>query len=978
MEDAERRELLAAVRRALRREAGVLAVSPELTWQQLYNQLQWSGSAATTVLERERQRQPPTRTWFWVQSPPADSQALIAVLGQTNSPFAFAPDGSTLIIVHAGYLRYVNVLTGMPTRTIELVGGTTQPVRGCAVSPDGSFMASATEQALRLWRLPTGESLRTLRSGEPADESDGGGSAQFPDAGPKNLVVAQEPLPCAISPDASYAVGSGPDHAIKIWDTASGQLRASFSGHTGPVTTCAVSMDGSLVVSASHDGTLRLWNPSTGWLGTIVAVSYGGRRRHPAAAPGSATDPNSEVPRQPGAKLSASEVVALPVNGCAIGPDASFLVAVSEDQVTVWDLPSGQVRWSQQHLGGARSCAISPDGAFVVSGGERGDLRLWDVTSGTELTSLTGHTGSVDVCAVGPDATVIASRAEDGIRLWDGRARGEQESLAGHGKRITACRFDATGEYLASAAADSSLVVWEADGRRRIASLEGHDDVVQDCAFTPDGTQLVSASRDRTVRVWDAHSGTEQRLFKARRPVWGCSMRPDGGAVLFGWDKRPALWDLQTGHHLMEYEAQESGIWRCAFSPDGTWTVTSGDDGTLTVHDSESGAKRAKLTGHADTAGVCAVSPDGAFIVSGGVDRTVRIWDTEPFRQRYVLNGHTDAVWGCAVSPDARIVASVSWDGSLRVWDAQSGREQMCFELPHTLHALAFHPWQPVVALGDRIGWLHRVELVGLDFGPVVVTAYEADGALLMRCPACHFNSPVTENALGNGLACPACNMPVRLSKAILQPLPKPGAGRGQGRVIAVAQDDSGVDERALELMNIMRTCFCGTQFELLRYACPNCGSSWSFSTGDLPVEAIEFRENRQSLSALHVSRGATLANRGQHEEALEEYGKAIQANPWNATAHQNVGTAMWRLGDLTEALRWYEEALRLDPRRALPAKMATLIRQIRGLEEQARTDLESGQPDNALANLTAAADLCAETAHRQQIEQVIRALSAE
>jgi len=976
VEDAERRDLLAAIRRALRREVEALAVHPELTWQQLHNRVQWAGSVATDLLDRERRRQPSARTWFWLQSPPTESLALMGMLANTGSAFAFTPDGSMLIVTDGGILRYLNLLTGMPTRTVELDGTAGRPVvPSCAVSPDGSFIVTATVQGLQLRLLPTGQLLNTLEVGDLADDEGANSGASGRRPGPSHLDVSQTGLPCAVSPDASFVVGTGPDHAVRIWDAATGQPRAAFTGHTEQVTACAVSADGSLVVSASADGTVRLWDPATGWLGTIFAVFHGGRRRDPASSPGSAADRSVEDPA--GAGTGPEELRVGPVNGCAIGPDASFLAGVSEDMVTVWDLPSGQIRWSDQHVGGAKSCAVSPDGILVVSGGERGDLRVWDASSGAQLCALSGHTGPVYACAVSPDATIIASRADDGIRLWDARARGEQESLEGHGKRITACRFDPAGERLASAAADSILVVWDARGRHHIASLEGHDDVMQDCAFTPDGRQLVSTSRDGTVRVWDARNGMPQRTFTARHPVWGCAARPDGGAVLFSWGERPAKWDLQTGQHLMAYESQQTETWRCAFSPDASWAVTSGGDGTLTLYDSESGDKRATLNGHTDTAGVCAVSPDGTFIVSGGADRTVRIWDAKTFRQRHLLKGHSDAVWGVAVSPDARVVASASWDGSLRVWSTESGREQMRFEHPVSLTALAFHPWRLVVALGDHAGWLHRVQLMGLDPGPVIVTAHEADGALFLRCPACRTMGTVAETTLGHGLPCPTCGISLRLAASVLRPLPEPGAGRGYKRAIPLAGDPGGDDERARRLMSMMKTCPCGTQYELLRYACPNCGSSMSMSAPPLPFEAIEFMQNRQGLANLHVDRGVMLAKRGQHEEALAEYGKAIEANPWNATAYQNVGTALWQLGDLTEALLWFDKALDLDPRRALAAQMAALIYRVRSLEAHARTEVQAGRRDAAVVDLTAAANLCRGSRYRQQIEHAIQALSA-
>jgi len=147
---------------------------------------------------------------------------------------------------------------------------------------------------------------------------------------------------------------------------------------------------------------------------------------------------------------------------------------------------------------------------------------------------------------------------------------------------------------------------------------------------------------------------------------------------------------------------------------------------------------------------------------------------------------------------------------------------------------------------------------------------------------------------------------------------------------------------------------------------------------GTLPLEAIDFMDNRQKLAGLHVDRGAILAQQGHLDAAMDEYRKALQANPWNATAYQNIGTALWRLGDLAKALLWYEKALEIDPRRVIPAEMMTLIRRVRSLEAHARTEMEAGRRETALADLTAAADLCGESQYQQELADAIQALSAD
>ncbi len=98
----------------------------------------------------------------------------------------------------------------------------------------------------------------------------------------------------------------------------------------------------------------------------------------------------------------------------------------------------------------------------------------------------------------------------------------------------------------------------------------------------------------------------------------------------------------------------------------------------------------------------------------------------------------------------------------------------------------------------------------------------------------------------------------------------------------------------------------------MLRFACPSCGSE------RFAVESEEHQQlmrDRQRRSSQHVDRGGTLFQQGRHDEAEAEFRQAIEINPWNATAHGNIGVIFLRRGEPREAIRWLERALELNPR---------------------------------------------------------------
>jgi WD40 repeat protein len=76
----------------------------------------------------------------------------------------------------------------------------------------------------------------------------------------------------AVSADGGLVASGGDDQTVRIWDAATGQLRATITGHTGAVLGVAVSADGGLIASAGQDKTVRVWGAATGRTQAAVAV----------------------------------------------------------------------------------------------------------------------------------------------------------------------------------------------------------------------------------------------------------------------------------------------------------------------------------------------------------------------------------------------------------------------------------------------------------------------------------------------------------------------------------------------------------------------------------------------------------------------------------------------------------------------------------------------------------------------------------
>jgi WD40 repeat protein len=59
---------------------------------------------------------------------------------------------------------------------------------------------------------------------------------------------------------------------VRIWDPATGQQRATLTGHAGRVRAVAIAPGGAWLASAGDDGSVRIWDPVTGGISAVMRV----------------------------------------------------------------------------------------------------------------------------------------------------------------------------------------------------------------------------------------------------------------------------------------------------------------------------------------------------------------------------------------------------------------------------------------------------------------------------------------------------------------------------------------------------------------------------------------------------------------------------------------------------------------------------------------------------------------------------------
>ncbi|HWM75711.1 MAG TPA: BTAD domain-containing putative transcriptional regulator, partial [Nocardioides sp.] len=365
-----------------------------------------------------------------------------------------------------------------------------------------------------------------------------------------------------------------------------------------------------------------------------------------------------------------------------------FVTEGTEDSgiVDIRDAETGEtVQAFQGDAIDLNDAVFSRDGRRVITTGDEGAIRVWDIGTGRKLREVTvGSEGDAWGPSGSPDGRLVAGAWPDGnkVRVFP-VAGGEPWVFRAEGPIDTA--FSPDGRRLAVTAVHADTVhVLDVRTRRQLLAIRVPGVGESDVSWSPDGRWLATGGAEGGG-VYDARTGRLRLVLQGHTGlVNGVDWSPDGDLLATASNDGTArvfALEGRTSREVARLAAQDmrNGVRSVAFSPDGTELMTSDwRIASIKVWDvrSQAAPEVANIAGASPYGWATPMTPDGRSVWVPEDDGLVARYDLAGGRRVQRLPkppGYDGAEQRLSLSPDGRLLAVVDDSLPFPVWDTRSG-----------------------------------------------------------------------------------------------------------------------------------------------------------------------------------------------------------------------------------------------------------------------------------------------------------------
>ena len=185
----------------------------------------------------------------------------------------------------------------------------------------------------------------------------------------------------------------------------------------------------------------------------------------------------------------------------------ALLAAVHYNGVSLWDLAEAapsprRLEWKGSHI----AVSLSPDGKFVATSLQDGEVHGWRLSNGTEM-RMSGYPAKVKSLSWSHDASLLATSGNEMLVAWpfDGagpEGRAPLEIADAKGALATRVACHPTLPLIAGGYASGWISLTDGATKRGARFQVSREGAISCLAWSPDGAHLIAGSEDGKAAIF--------------------------------------------------------------------------------------------------------------------------------------------------------------------------------------------------------------------------------------------------------------------------------------------------------------------------------------------------------------------------------------------------------------------------------------------------------------------------------------------
>ncbi|WP_372369741.1 DUF4062 domain-containing protein [Candidatus Uabimicrobium sp. HlEnr_7] len=309
---------------------------------------------------------------------------------------------------------------------------------------------------------------------------------------------------------------------------------------------------------------------------------------------------------------------------------------------------------------------ITFDGHKIVSAGQDGCIKVWDIESGRCLVTIDQPDIMIrEICVTGDDKKIISVGEDNDIYIWHLLTGELWKTLTGHSDSVKSVHIQKN--RIASGGRDGKICLWDLETGECLKTFYGYSPSVTSIFLTNDLQRIISSGDDKTIRIWDIAEGKHSTIV-TNAAVESLFLQ-DNYLVAGMEDGTISLWNLNTHNIIFDTKGHKTSVVSVCIDVDKKRIVSGSWDHLVKVWDIEREECVLELRGHEEW--VSSVACHHKMVVSGSYDNTIRVWDTSIEIPPLTLKGHTEVIESVAMN--AHVAVTGSRDRSTGIWNLTNG-----------------------------------------------------------------------------------------------------------------------------------------------------------------------------------------------------------------------------------------------------------------------------------------------------------------